>query len=179
MESMDRRERIVVIAALCVFLAIIAFGIYYKMWGGKPYAGPLEENQFTNELTPNELLNLQENKFTPEVPKNATETTPQAEAPAAPNVSAKLGFYDIDMSKDGFSPSSVAVKRGNLVKLRVTAVDGDYDFVIPYLEMSVSIKKGETRQVSFQADAEGTFLFECSTACPSNKKISGMLVMIP
>jgi hypothetical protein len=30
-----------------------------------------------------------------------------------------------------------------------------------------------------QADAEGTFLFECSTACPSNKKISGMLVMIP
>jgi hypothetical protein len=177
--NMTQREKIISLIALAVLLLVLAFGFYFRMWNGAPYEGPLEENPATIDLSPNELLNLQENKFTAEVPRNATETVAAAEAPAAPNVSAKLGFYDIAMSKDGFSPASIAVKKGNLAKLRVTAVDGDYDFVIPYLEMSVSIKKGETRHISFQVDAQGTFLFECQLQCPLNKKIMGTLVMIP
>lgn len=177
--GMTQREKIIVGVSLGVLLLITGIGFYYRMWGGRPYEEPLEGNKTVEDLPPYNVLELQENKYTAETPKNVTESVAVAEAPITGNPSVKQGFYDINMSRDGFSPNSIAVKRGNLVKIRVTAVDGDYDFRIPYTEMSIFIKKGETKPISFQATASGTFLFECRDACPLNKKVSGTLVVIP
>ena len=125
------------------------------------------------------LTKLQNNKFVQEIPQNATATTPVASAPAAPNVLEKLNFYDMKADKNGFTPSNIAVKNGDLVQIKLTSMDGDYDFSMPYTGMYIFVKKGETRDISFQTTGAGTFLFECRDYCPAGGKIQGEFVVMP
>lgn len=174
-QGITKREFYIIAVAVLLLIGLIITGVYYRAHR-KAIPAP-EGTEFT--LPEVSVEELEQNKYTPEVPKNAVETKPTTEAPTAPNASSKLGTYDVAMSRSGFEPASITVKKGNLATIYITAVDADYDVKIPYMEMWLNIKKGEKKQFSFQTNTPGTFIFECDTQCPPTGKINGTLVVLP
>jgi cytochrome c oxidase subunit 2 len=88
---------------------------------------------------------------------------------AAPRSSsgAGAGFHEIPMTakKYEFTPSSIHVKKGEHVRLLITAADHDHGFKLPAFDIQQELKKGETTTVEFTADKAGTFRFACSHVC--------------
>jgi cytochrome c oxidase subunit II len=88
---------------------------------------------------------------------------------AAPRDSkgAAAGVHEIPMKakKYEFSPSSIHVKKGEHVKLLITAVDHDHGFKLPAFDIQQDLKEGETTTIEFTADKAGTFRFACSHVC--------------
>jgi cytochrome c oxidase subunit 2 len=88
---------------------------------------------------------------------------------AAPRDSkgAAAGAHEIPMTakKYEFSPSSIHVKKGEHVKLLITAVDHDHGFKLPAFDIQQDVKEGETTTIEFTADKAGTFRFACSHVC--------------
>lgn len=172
---MTKREvGILVVLGIFVVLLIV-FGAITKK-DRERLIGNLESELSETPVTEAPLPS-EEVDFVPSVPENIIETTPVAEAPAAPGSTAKLGGYEIEIRSTGFIPPQLVVKKGDVVQIKITASDGKYDFVIPYLEMSLVINEGETRQMTFRADSTGTFVFECKDFCPSGDLIRGAIVV--
>jgi cytochrome c oxidase subunit 2 len=80
--------------------------------------------------------------------------------------------------KYGFDPSQIHVKKGDHVKLVITAVDHDHGFRLDAYHIDQVLKKGEAAMVEFTADQTGTFPFECSHFCGlGHKRMKGELVV--
>ncbi len=170
------RAQIITLTLLgvCV-LGLITFGIFYQ----KNILVGIDE-----EKTPEELIPPEEEAetfgYSPNIPQEVVTTTPEiVNTPAAPGAKLSFGIVDVKIRKEGFSPSQIAMKQGNFLKINVIAEDGDYDFSIPSLSLYTSVKIGESKPVTFTADTSGTFIFECKDACPKSGKIRGTLVVIP
>lgn len=172
------RKQVVILAALGGFVALVAvFGVLSK--GGSLFTAPSPSATEENGEMPGEAPGEEERAYTADVPEDATPTTPDVSAPAAPGSSASLGIFDMTVSRSGFEPSVLTVKFGNLVQIRLRATDGDYDFSMPWSGLYSVVRAGETRQISFQTTNTGTYLFECRDLCPSGKTISGQLIVLP
>jgi cytochrome c oxidase subunit 2 len=84
----------------------------------------------------------------------------------------------VTAKKFEFSPSAVHVKKGDHVKLVITAADHDHGFKLDAFQIDQLLKKGEATTVEFTADRAGTFPFECSHFCGmGHKKMKGELVV--
>lgn len=117
--------------------------------------------------------------FTPSVPDDAVPTVPVNEAPAAPGAEERSKTFSVQVSEEGYDPSVITVRLGDLVRLDLTARGGDYDFIMPYSGLSQRVKSGETKPVSFQATTVGSFDFMCRDYCPSGKVIQGKFIVLP
>ena len=117
--------------------------------------------------------------FSPEVPKDVVITAPSASATNPTSQGNIFGIYPISASVNGFTPNSIAVKKGDVVKIELTGTDGKYDFSLQGYGNYIAVEKGETKKVSFIPDTAGTFLFECRDFCPAGKKIQGTLIILP
>jgi len=71
----------------------------------------------------------------------------------------------VSAKKYEFTPKEIHVKKGEHVKLVITATDHDHGFKLPAFKVEQKIKKGETATVEFVADQAGTFPFRCSVVC--------------
>jgi cytochrome c oxidase subunit II len=88
-------------------------------------------------------------------------------AEARDSSAATEGVHEIKMTakKYEFSPGSIHVKKGEHVKLLITAVDHDHGFKLPAFDIQQDLKEGETTTIEFTADKAGTFRFACSHVC--------------
>lgn len=64
-----------------------------------------------------------------------------------------------------FNPNPIVVKRGEPVKLLITAIDHDHGFKLDAFHINQKIKKGTTVTVEFTPDKAGTYPFKCSNFC--------------
>ena len=118
--------------------------------------------------------------YTLEVPKGAELTKPVFEAPAAPNaVKEKARTFEIKISKDGYSPNNLTVNFGDIVNIKITSVDGDYDFSLPWINSYLIVKRGETKTATFGVTDAGTWNFSCRNYCPPGKIIKGAIIVLP
>jgi len=80
---------------------------------------------------------------------------------------AAAGVHEIPMTakKYEYTPSSIHVKKGEHVRLLITAVDHDHGFKLGAFDVQQELKKGETTAVEFTPDKAGTFRFACSHVC--------------
>ena len=80
---------------------------------------------------------------------------------------ATAGVHEIPMTakKYEFTPNSIHVKKGEHVKLLITAVDHDHGFKLPAFDIQQDLKEGETTTIEFTADKAGTFRLACSHVC--------------
>jgi cytochrome c oxidase subunit 2 len=77
-----------------------------------------------------------------------------------------------------FDPNTVRVKKGDRVKLVVTATDRDHGFKLEAFHIEQKLPRGEAVTVEFTADQAGTFLFQCSVFCGlGHKKMKGELIV--
>jgi len=90
------------------------------------------------------------------------------------------GAHEIQVTlrKYEFSPGSLRVRKGEQVKLVMTAVDHDHGFKIDDFNINQTIPKGTTVVVEFTADKAGTFQFRCSNVCGlGHRNMKGTLVV--
>src|SRR5579863_1184289 len=77
------------------------------------------------------------------------------------------GVHEIQVTlrKYEFSPGSLRVRKGEQVKLVLTAEDHDHGFRLDDFNINQKISKGTTVVVTFTADKAGTFEFHCAVVC--------------
>jgi cytochrome c oxidase subunit 2 len=84
----------------------------------------------------------------------------------------------VTATKYEFNPNPIRVKKGERVKLIVTAQDHDHGFQLEAFNIQQEIKKGTSVTVEFTADRAGTFPFHCSKFCGfGHRKMKGTLVV--
>jgi len=84
----------------------------------------------------------------------------------------------ITASKYRFDPDVVRAKKGDRVKLVITATDRDHGFKLEAFHLEQKLPRGEAVTVEFTADRAGTFPFQCSVFCGlGHKKMKGQLIV--
>jgi len=80
---------------------------------------------------------------------------------------ASSSAVEIQMTavKYEFKPNAIRIKKGDRVKLAITATDRDHGFKIEAFHIDRKLPKGEPVTVEFTADRSGTFPFQCSQFC--------------
>jgi cytochrome c oxidase subunit 2 len=77
-----------------------------------------------------------------------------------------------------FSPNLINVKRGDHIRLIITALDRSHGFKLEAFHVDQKLPKGEPVTVAFTADQAGTFPFECSNFCGlGHQKMKGQLTV--
>ncbi|MDO8470259.1 MAG: cupredoxin domain-containing protein [bacterium] len=117
--------------------------------------------------------------FSPTVPDGAVLTEAANEAPAAPGVEEKFKTINLEVTERGYDPITLTVRMGDITQIRFSALDGDYDLSIPYSGLYQYVRRGETKNVTFQATTVGSFQFFCRDHCPSGGRIESLLVVLP
>lgn len=87
----------------------------------------------------------------------------------------------IAASKYRFTPSTIQVTDGELVRLVLRSEDGVHGFSIPDLEIDIQIPKGgDPVTVEFIAPAAGQYEIACSESCGSgHSRMKAVLVSTP
>lgn len=84
----------------------------------------------------------------------------------------------VTAKKYQFDPKVITVKKGQQVKLIITAVDHDHGFKLEAFNIDQKLKKGDPTTIEFTADKTGTFPFQCSNFCGlGHGKMKGQLVV--
>lgn len=73
--------------------------------------------------------------------------------------------FSLTAKKWEFTPSTIAVNKGDSVKLTIKSTDVDHGFLLPEFGINKKLKAGETTIVEFVADKTGTFSFSCNNPC--------------
>jgi len=103
---------------------------------------------------------------------------PGAPAQEASSRANEAGEIKVTAKKYEFDPNPIRVKKGDHVKLVITAIDHDHGFKLEAFHIEQPLKKGEATTVEFTADQAGTFPFACSHFCGmGHKKMKGELVV--
>lgn len=86
--------------------------------------------------------------------------------------------FTMTASDYAFDPNVITVKKGEKVRLLITATDRDHGIKIEGYDIDQLLKKGETATIEFTADKAGTFVFKCSVFCgKGHGKMKGKLVV--
>ena len=102
----------------------------------------------------------------------------QALAQTAPSDTADANVIRMTAKKYEFQPGAIKVKKGDHVKLIVTALDRDHGFKLEAFHIDEKLEKGKAVEVEFTADQAGTFPFQCSHVCGmGHRKMKGELIV--
>ncbi len=171
------RKQIYILCALIIFIAGgFIFGVASRKGGKTADTNTLSLSENQNPVTSNPAANY----YSSEVPKSAELTKPVSEAPAFIGATdEKFRIFEMQVSKNGYSPDNFTVNLGDTVQIKMTAVDGDYDFSMPWSGLYKFAKKGENKNITFGVRSAGTFNFECRDHCPAGNVIKGTVVVLP
>ena len=93
---------------------------------------------------------------------------------------ASSGYHEFTMTAKNFEfdPSTITVKKGEKVRLIITAADHDHGFKLDAFDIDQVLKKGDTETIEFTATKAGTFEFKCSVYCGrGHRRMKGKLVV--
>jgi cytochrome c oxidase subunit II len=91
------------------------------------------------------------------------EATPSS--PGASGTVRETVTFDVTARKFAFDPAEITVKKGQHVRLFVTALDVTHGFALPAFGVEEQVPAGKTVQVDFDADRVGQFEFYCAVYC--------------
>jgi heme/copper-type cytochrome/quinol oxidase subunit 2 len=97
---------------------------------------------------------------------------------AQSTASESVREFKVTARKFEFSPSVITVKRGDHVRLTITALDAEHGFKLDAFHVVRKLPKGEAVTVDFTADQVGTFPFQCAHFCGmGHKNMKGRLTV--
>jgi cytochrome c oxidase subunit 2 len=109
--------------------------------------------------------------FLPLLPASAGQTPGPGQAPAVHEIQMTARKYKFD-------PDVITVKKGEVVRLIITALDRRHGFKLQEFGIDQVLLKGAPTTVEFTADKVGTFEFKCSVFCGfGHGKMKGKLVV--
>ncbi|MBI1983289.1 MAG: cupredoxin domain-containing protein [Acidobacteria bacterium] len=99
------------------------------------------------------------------------------EAPA-PGEAAAPQEIQMTAKKYEFNPNVITARKGEIVRLIITALDRDHGFKIQEFGIDQKLMKGAPTAIEFTADKSGTFEFKCSNFCGfGHGRMKGKLVV--
>ncbi|MEK7076966.1 MAG: cupredoxin domain-containing protein, partial [Patescibacteria group bacterium] len=108
----------------------------------------------------------------------ANVARPDVSIPLGASTDDKLRKFQIQITGGAFAPEdTVVVRKGDSVRLAVTAVDRNYDFTQPDYGFSSPIRKGTSVEFKFAATASGKFTFFCKSCGGPEKGPVGYLIV--
>ncbi len=109
----------------------------------------------------------------------ANVAVPVIQSPASPGGDSSYRSFTLAISASGFSPNTVIAKQGDVIDLNITSSDGTYDFTQPDYGFHVTLTKGQSKKIQFQATATGKFTFYCSSCGGPSKGPTGYIDVVP
>ena len=101
-----------------------------------------------------------------------------AQETAARNPSSQIHEIQMTAKKYEFNPNVITVKKGERVKLVITALDHEHGFKLGAFDINQPLKKGTPTTIEFTADKAGTFPFQCSHFCGmGHGRMKGQLIV--
>lgn len=115
----------------------------------------------------------------------------------SPSTADALQTINVTAKKYEFNPSTIRVKQGTRVQLRITATDHTHGFkiadspegaapqakaglVFPARQDCYRIQKGQTMTIDFTAQTPGTYRFKCCVHCGLHHgRMKGQLIVTP
>ncbi len=171
----------IIIGVLLVTIFILAT-VIVQMKLSQNQASPTTETNEKGEATRTSMSpSAMENVKVPEKGETAPPgvAVPSLVAPSKSGAVTKLRVFDVQASRNAFSPEKIIVHTGDTVVMNVTPTDHAYDFTQPDFGFrAVPLPKGKTTKITLDATASGDFLFFCST-CTSTPKPQGHIVIVP
>ena len=73
--------------------------------------------------------------------------------------------FSMTAKKWEFSPSTITVNNGDVVKLQIESTDVAHGFALSEFGINERLEPGKIIDVEFVADKSGTFTFSCSVSC--------------
>lgn len=101
-------------------------------------------------------------------------------AARAAGQAASSGYHEFHITAKNFEfdPDVITVKKGEKVRLFITAADHDHGIKIQGYDIDQVLKKDSTATIEFTADKAGTFEFKCSVYCgKGHRRMKGKLVV--
>lgn len=83
-------------------------------------------------------------------------------------------LWMIEMKAEGnsFDPNSLIVNEGDVIDIKLSAIDRDYEIYLPGLGIYKLVPKGQKSEVQFQAYPAGEHLFACKDDCSNPPRAS-------
>lgn len=161
---MMSRNKIIYVVLAVVAVALVGATVFVKLEvqkGSNPSAG----GSPTTVGTVDNNLKVPEASST-DLPKNVAK--PELVAPAGPSTDAsQRNFPPIIAEGNKFVPDTIIVREKDIIRIKITAIDKNYDFTQPEFgfdgNAKIIIPKGETKTIEFQTGGVGKFKFYCST----------------
>ena len=101
-----------------------------------------------------------------------------AQNPQAPAAGTQVREIAVTAKKYEFSPNLIRVKKGDHLRLVITALDHDHGFKLDAFGINQTLKTGVPVTVEFTADKVGTFPFRCSVFCGlGHGKMKGAVIV--
>ena len=72
---------------------------------------------------------------------------------------------DISAERYKFTPEVIRVKKGTLLTLKITSIEGTHGFQLKAFGIDVRLDEGETKIVELYAGEKGEYPFRCSHLC--------------
>ncbi len=87
--------------------------------------------------------------------------------------------FTITAKDSGFEPSTLTVKKGEKVRLIITATDCEHEFRLQAFDILQALKRGDPEIIEFTASKSGTFEFKSSVYCgKGHGKMRGRLEVL-
>jgi cytochrome c oxidase subunit II len=74
---------------------------------------------------------------------------------------------EITAKRFDFTPGDITLKKGLPVVIVLTSADVDHGLKFKELNLVLTAKKGQTKEIAFTPDKVGTFVGQCSVFCGS------------
>jgi heme/copper-type cytochrome/quinol oxidase subunit 2 len=103
---------------------------------------------------------------------------PKETVSSAPGKESKSRIFEVKGENGIISPSNFRVYQNDIINIKLTAVDQDYDFFLEGYNLQVKAKKGEIKTIEFQALNLGVYNFYCSL-CSTKEKPAGKVIVVP
>jgi plastocyanin len=109
---------------------------------------------------------------------NPNEETTEGTTGAASEGNANATVVNVEGGTFYFKPNEIKAKVGQPVKIVLTSVGGNHDFVIDELNVkSALVGNGKTTEVEFTPNKAGSFEFYCSVANHRAMGMKGTLIV--
>ena len=149
---------IVFLALLAVVLLVTRKGENVQQKGeNQNAASSSESSQATREPAPSGVV-VPEQGATG-VSENVA--VPLLTMPSAPRASTQFRKFALRAEGGKFSPDTIIANTGDVIRMNISAIDGDYDFIQPDYGIKASITKGNTGVVEFSPWIDGKYMFFC------------------
>lgn len=103
---------------------------------------------------------------------------PSLVTPAAIGSDFSFRIFNVMAENGKFTPNKIIANLGDVIHINFTAVDADYDIVIPSFSMKQKAKVGQTKILEFKTNKDGDFLYYCESCGGENSEAKGNIIIV-